>query len=137
MPESKKSEAMNIQLRILRFITRTNWILLFLAATASGAFAPLNVAMGILAGGLIVTASFHFMYRSLQKNLTPTHLASPRSIFVKHYARFWIGVAVIYILVSKKVVDPGGLLIGLSVVVASIMIASACELKKILFKEAL
>ncbi len=93
--------------------------------------------MGIVAGGLIVTTSFHFMYRSLKKNLSPTHLASTRSIFFKHYVRFAVSIVLIYILVSNNMVDPGGLLIGLSVVVASIMIASVCELKKIIFKEAI
>jgi hypothetical protein len=39
-------------------------------------------------------------------------------------------------LISKNYVDPGGLLIGLSVVVMSILTASLFELKKILFEEA-
>ena len=46
---------MNIQLRILQFIIRSNWVLLFLAATVGGVIAPLDVALGIVAGGLIVT----------------------------------------------------------------------------------
>jgi len=129
--------SMSIQLKILRFVTRTNWILLFLAVTISGAFAPLDVALGVVAGGLIVTLGFHFTCRSLRKNLNPTRLASSRAIFFKHYLRFWVSIVLIYILISKNVVDPGGLLIGLSVLVASIMIASLCELKKIIFKEAI
>ena len=47
-----------------------------------------------------------------------------------------LSVIIIFIIVSKNYVDPGGLLIGLSVVVASIMIAAVYELKNIICKEA-
>ena len=129
---------MNIQWRILRSVTRANWILLLVASVFGGMAAKVDFATGIVAGGLIVTINFHLMYRSLKKNLNPPpHLSSAKSVFVKHYLRFISSVAVIYILVSRNYVDPGGLLIGLSVVVMSIMIASFFELKKMLFEEAI
>jgi len=129
---------MNIQFRILKFATRSNWILLLVASAIAGIIAKFDVTTGILAGGLIVTINFHLMYRSLRKNLTPPpHLSSAKSVFVKHYLRFVFSVIVIYILISKDYVDPGGLLIGLSVVVVSILMASFFELKKILFEETL
>jgi hypothetical protein len=128
---------MNIQWRILRSITRANWILLLVASVIGGMSAQIDFTAGILAGGLIVTINFHLMHRSLKKNLNPpTHLSSAKSVFVKHYLRFLSSVVVIYILVSRKYVDPGGLLIGLSVVVVSIMVASLFELKKMLSEEA-
>ena len=123
-------------MRILKFVTRFNWVLLFFAGALGGIVAPVDVSLGIVAGGLIVTGNFHLMYRNLRKSFTPPHLASTRSLFAKHYLRFIVSVVVIYLLVSKNVVDPGGLLIGLSVVFASIMIASLFELKKIICKEA-
>ena len=129
---------MNIQFRILRFVTRSNWILLLVASAVAGIIAKFDVATGILAGGLIVTINFHLMYRSLRKNLIPPpHLSSAKSVFAKHYMRFVFSIIVIYILISKSYVDPGGLLIGLSVVVMSILMASLFELKKILFEEAI
>ena len=129
---------MNIQFRILKFVTRANWILLLVAIAMGGLIATFDFTTGVLAGGLIVTINFHLMYRSLRKNLNPPpHLSSAKSVFVKHYVRFISSIVVIYILVSKNIVDPGGLLIGLSVVVVSIMIASLFELKKIINKEAL
>lgn len=127
---------MDIQLRILKFVTRANWVLLFFAVTFSGVVAPVDVSLGILAGGLVVTGSFHLMYRNIKKSFTPPHTVSARSLFARHYLRFIASVAVIYILVSKNIVDPGGLLIGLSVVFLSIVIASVCELKKMICKEA-
>jgi hypothetical protein len=112
--------------------------LLLVASAVAGIIAKFDVATGILAGGLIVTINFHLMYRSLKKNLIPPpHLSSAKSVFAKHYLRFVSSIIVIYILISKSYVDPGGLLIGLSVVVMSILMASLFELKKILFEEAI
>ena len=129
---------MNIQLRILKFVTRSNWVLLLAASAVGGMIAKFNFAVGILAGGLIVTINFHLMYRTLKKTLIPPpHLSSTKSIFARYYIRFVFSIIAIYILVSKNYVDPGGLLIGLSVVVVSIMIASLLELKRILFEEAI
>lgn len=129
---------MNIQFRILKFVTRSNWILLLVVSAIAGFIAKFDVITGILAGGLIATINFHLMYRSLRKNLIPPpHLSSAKSVFAKHYLRFVFSIMVIYILISKNYVDPGGLLIGLSVVVVSILMASFVELKKILFEEAI
>ena len=128
---------MDIQLRILKFIILSSWVLLLLVSTLSGVVATGHVTLGIIAGGLLVNSNFYLMYRSLKKSLTPPNISSAKSIFAKHYLRFFFSIIVIYMLVSKNMVDPGGLLIGLSVVVASIMIASFCELKKIIFKEAM
>ena len=129
---------MNIQFRILKFVTRSNWILLLVASAIAGFIAKFDVTTGILAGGLIATINFHLMYRSLRKNLIPPpYLSSAKSVFAKHYLRFVFSIIVIYILISKNYVDPGGLLIGLSVVVVSILMASLFELKKILFEEAI
>lgn len=128
---------MGIQFRILRFVTRSSWILLLVASIGAGVVAKFDVAAGVLAGGLIVTINFHLMYRSLRKNLTPSHLSTAKSVFAKHYLRFVFSIIVIYILISKNYVDPGGMLIGLSVVVISILMASLFELRKILSEEAL
>ena len=128
---------MNIQFRMIRFVTRLNWILLVVVSVAGGMIANWSFAAGILIGGLIMTVNFHFMYRSLRKSLIPPpHLSSAKSVFAKHYLRFISSIIVIYILISKNYVDPGGLLIGLSVVVMSILMASLFELKKILSEEA-
>jgi hypothetical protein len=51
--------------------------------------------------------------------------------------RFIASALIIFILISKHYVDPIGLFIGLSIVVASITIATMCEFKKLIFKEAI
>jgi hypothetical protein len=127
---------MVIQDRILKFITCSNWILLLTASTVAGLVAKFDFAMGVFAGGLMVTVNFHLMYRSLKRAFNRPRLPSLKSIIAKHYFRFALSVVLIFLLISRHWVDPGGLLIGLSVVVISIMIAGACEFKNIISKEA-
>jgi len=127
---------MNIQQRILHSVSRTNWILLLAACAVGWISTTLDFTMGILAGGLIVTLNFHLMYRMLKKALSPSKKFSLRAILTRYYLRLGLSVVIIFILISKNYVDPGGLLIGLSIVVASIMLAALSELKKVILKEA-
>lgn len=96
-----------------------------------------NFAKGIIFGGLIVTINFHMLSRTLKKAFRPPHLASHNVILGKYYLRFILSGFIIFVLISKHYVDPIGLFIGLSVVVASIMLATICEVKKLFFKEAI
>ena len=127
---------MSIQQRLLTFIVRSNWILLALATVAGHYLAPADVTLGIIAGGLIVTINFHMLYRTLKKALTPPHLASPNAVLVKYYIRFIISGLIILLLIAGDFVNPLGLFIGLSVVVASIMLATVYEVTNNIFKEA-
>lgn len=125
-----------IEQRILTFVTRANWAI-FATATAVGAIAaPFEFALGIFCGGLIVTVNFHLLARTLRGALTPPHLASHQAVLAKYYLRFAVSGCIIFVLIAGHVVAPVGLVIGLSVVVVSIMLATVRELKKLLFKEA-
>ena len=127
---------MSIQERLLKFVVYTNWILLVSASGIAYLTASKGVTIGILAGGLIVTINFHLLYRTLKRSLTPPYLASPNSVLAKYYIRFLISGVIIFFLIFGHVVDPRGLFIGLSVVVASITLATVYEVKKLIFKEA-
>lgn len=127
---------MDIQKRILLFITRANWIF-FAVAILIGLLAfHFEFTLGIFAGGLIVTVNFHLLARTLKKSLTPPHLVSHNVIIAKYYVRFIASGVIIFFLISGHYVDPRGLFVGLSVVVASIIVATVRELKKLIFKEA-
>ncbi|MBW1898815.1 MAG: ATP synthase subunit I [Deltaproteobacteria bacterium] len=128
---------MNIQERLLKFVTRANWILFAVTSAAGLILAPLTFALGIIFGGLIVTINFHLLARTLKKALAPPYLASHGSILAKYYIRFIASGVIIFVLISGHIVDPLGLIIGLSVVVASIISATMSELTKIIFKEAI
>lgn len=127
---------MNIQQRLLTFITRANWILLAAVSITGLVWTSPGFYKGIIFGGLIVTVNFHLLARTLKKALNPKTLTSSNVILFKYYIRFIISGLIIFFLIRQKFVDPLGLFIGLSVVVASITIATMFEVKKLIFKEA-
>ena len=127
---------MEIQQRLLKFVTHSNWILFFVASIIGLVLLPPDFARGIIFGGLIVTINFHLLYRTLKKSFRPSRLSSHRVVLAKYYIRFLISGLIIFVLISGHYVDPLGLFIGLSVVVASIMLATVSELTKHIFKEA-
>ena len=98
-------------------------------------FAP-HVALGILFGGLLVTINFHLLAKTLKKALTPPHLASHNLVLAKYYLRFLVNGFIIFLLIASHIVHPVGLVIGLSIVVFSIILASILEVKKLICKEA-
>jgi len=126
----------DIQQRLLKFVTHSNWILFFVASLIGLILLPPDFAKGIIFGGLIVTINFHLLYRTLKKALRPSRLSSHRVVLAKYYIRFLISGLIIFVLISGHYVNPLGLFIGLSIVVASIILATMCELTKQIFKEA-
>ena len=127
---------MDIQQRILSFVTRTNWILFIGAGVVSLITTPPEFARGIIFGGLLVTVNFHLLAKTLRKALTPPRLASPNAVLAKYYIRFVASGFIIFILIAGHFVNPVGLILGLSVVVASISLATLREVKNLIFKEA-
>lgn len=128
---------MNIQERLLKFVTRTNWVLFVAASLIGLIFCPPGFAKGIIFGGLIVTVNFHLLARTLRKALTPPRLTSHNVILAKYYFRFFVSGLILFFLISGHHVEPLGLFVGLSVVVASIMLATIIEVKNLFFKEAI
>jgi hypothetical protein len=93
-------------------------------------------SLGVAMGGLIVLINFHLLYRILKKAFIPDRLASPKSVIIKYYLRLLGTGLILYLLIAKKMVDPLGLVLGLSVVVINLTLVGCNEMRKILFKEA-
>ncbi len=127
---------MQIQQRLVKFVTRTNWIIFFIITFLGLIMSPPDFARGIIFGGLIVTVNFHLLSRTLKKALTPPQISSHNVILAKYYIRFIASGFIIFLLISEKLVHPLGLILGLSVVVVSITLATIYELTKLIFKEA-
>ena len=128
---------MEIQQRIIKFVTCSNWVLSGFVSILGFALLPLDVAGGILSGGLLVTLNFHLLAKTLRKALRPPHLASHNVVLAKYYLRFLASGFIIFVLIAGHIVHPVGLVIGLSMVVFSIILATICEVKKLIFKEAI
>jgi hypothetical protein len=92
--------------------------------------------LGVGMGGLIILANFHILYRVLKKAFVPERLASPKVVIVKYYLRLVGTGCILYVLIAKRLVDPLGLVVGLSVVVINLTLLGCNEMRKILFKEA-
>ena len=127
--------------KIIGFITKSNWLLLAVAGFVSLGLASQEVYLGVISGGLIVAVNFHVLQRTINNNLSPERVSEKGSsllgnVLVKYYIRFVISGILIFLLISNHIVHPLGLLAGLSVVVASIFLATMLVLTKILFKEA-
>ncbi|MBF0200015.1 MAG: ATP synthase subunit I [Desulfamplus sp.] len=133
---------MDIQKRLILFVARSNWYILILATLLGLINTPLRFAAGIFYGGLLVTVNFHLLRKSISRafNSDKKHSSLNSGIIggalINYYMRFAISGIIIFALIFKNVVEPIGLLLGLSVVVASIMAAIAVELTRLIFKEA-
>ncbi len=128
--------------KLVDFITTSNWLILLVGGLIGLAITPVKFAMGIILGGLIVATNFHLLKRTLKKMFHPDIVSEKGrsvvgNVLAKYYIRFAISGGVIFLLISKHIVHPVGLLAGLSVVVASVFLAAALELKRIFFKEAI
>ncbi len=132
---------MEIQQRIIKFIVRSNWFLFVVGSVLAFINTPLKFAMGILFGGLIVTINFHLLKRSLGTILDPLRnewnkKEILKKVLTKYYIRFLLSGMAIFLLIVGNIVDPLGLIAGLSVVVASILTATMLELTRLFIKEA-
>ena len=127
---------MEIQQRQLAFVIRANWILLISLSLLSIWLTSPAFFRGVVCGGLLVIINFHLLARTLRRALTPSQLGSTGVALAKYYIRFIISGVIIFFLISTHFVNPLGLVVGLSVVVGSIMLATLYELKKLIVKEA-
>ena len=127
---------MNVQQRILKFVAYTNWLLMVLASAIGFFYFAPDVGLGVAAGGFIVTINFHLLAKTLRKAFTPPHIASIKGVLIKYYIRFVVTAIIIYVLMVWEIVNPFGLIAGLSVVVASMMFATLNEVRQLLCKEA-
>jgi len=118
---------MSAERRILNFVKHISVALCYLTTIFGGFNTSLPFGLGILLGGLLVTVNFHFMCSSLEKALSPPYQINIGIAVAKHYLRFVLSVAVISTLTISSYIHPVGLVIGLSVIVASFMLAAIRE----------
>jgi polyferredoxin len=111
-------------------------VLLVIGVAAGLLCAPPSFTWGIVCGGVIVTANFYLLARTLRKALRPPYVTSHNLVLAKYYIRFLISGFIIFVLLAGGWVNPVGLIIGLSVVVASIILATMNELTILIRKEA-
>ncbi len=109
--------------RTYRDLRRRNWIILLVLASASACLGKVGITLGIIAGGLAVILNFTVLQHTIRHAFTPGSAGRAKkvSLLVKSYLRLLFMGATIYLLITRGVVDPIGLTVGLSTVVFSIM----------------
>jgi hypothetical protein len=120
-------------LRKIRLMNGAVWVALI---GTSLFFMPDRFTLGIAAGGMVILANFNLLARALKSGLTPGQLTTPMAVIAKYYMRLVGTAVVLYFLISYRLVDPFGLILGLSVVVINLTLMGCNEMRKILFKEA-
>jgi hypothetical protein len=115
---------------LLRKIEILNWITLVFFIAVSLLFWSPDFTLGILLGGLISIVSFSWRQRDLKvvfRNLTAR---AQSSIMFRYYIRFFVSAVIIYFIITKTTTDVIGLLIGLSIIVISTVLALLLSLSK-------
>ncbi|CAO0820993.1 ATP synthase subunit I [Desulfarculales bacterium] len=105
---------------------------------SAGALALVNwrTALSVMIGGAIALVNYRLLERTVRRSILPQEKHGVlRKILVKYYLRFAATALVLLILVRQSWAEPLGLLVGLSVVMATIVIWGACQARK-LSKEA-
>lgn len=114
---------------LLRRIERTNLVLLVLATLAAWAGFSYRIALGVFLGGVIATVSFQLLKWQLRRAFqSQGKIPHKGGLFVSYYLRFLAIVFVIYTVIYYGWANPIALLVGLSLVVLSIMLAGVHEI---------
>ncbi|MFA5109868.1 MAG: ATP synthase subunit I [Desulfobaccales bacterium] len=126
-----------------RHLKIANWVVLAVLVLAGFIWRGREFALGILVGGLLVVVNFHLLHQALKGMLEPL-AANPeegssraRAWFAgRQLLRFFALLVIIFLLISHGWVNIFGLLVGLSTVVLTLMLAALQETIKLKNKEA-
>jgi hypothetical protein len=121
-----------------------NWLMLALLVAIAFFWRGSQFALGVLVGGLVAVVNFHLLHRALKGVLEQVAVGNPdetqskaKAFFAaRQLLRFFALLAIIFLLVSHGWVNIFGLLLGLSTVVLTMILAAIQEVIKLKHKEA-
>jgi phosphatidylglycerophosphate synthase len=126
-----------------RHLKIANWSVLAVLVLAGFCWRGREFALGVLVGGLVIVINFHLLHYALKGTLAqlgrdPKEGASQAKAFfaARQMLRFFALLVIIYLLVGQGWVNIFGLLVGLSTVVITLMLAAIHEMIKLKNKEA-
>jgi hypothetical protein len=108
----------------------TNWIILLVLLAISLPLGSTRFSLGILCGGLISVVNFHWLYRNLLSVFTKHMDRARKAILIHYYIRLAVTGFILYWVISGRLVDVIGLVIGLSVVFMNIVLTTILVLSK-------
>jgi len=107
--------------QLLEELARRNWIILGALLLLSLLWHSIEVALGVLSGGLLAIIGFLWLYRSLQRTLGEPSSASAKGFQFGYLVRLGALSGAVFLLIVKAKVHPVALTVGLSVVVINIL----------------
>jgi hypothetical protein len=119
-----------------------NWTVLALLVALGYLWQGPQFGLGVLVGGLVVVANFHWLHRNLKGLLdaSPQASADQRGAAKAFFAgrqmlRYVLVLALLFVLLSQAWVNVFGLVVGLSTTVLTLMLVAAIEVIKLKKKE--
>jgi len=105
-------------------VIKRSLVLLAVLTIAAFSFYSVDVALGVLAGGVIAIANFLWMGNTLQRTLGLLPDNPVRYSLFRFLARMTILGLILYLVLTSGWFSTIGLFVGLSVIVANIIIIS-------------
>ena len=99
-----------------------NWVVLGVLLMLSSLFLSGRFTLGVLLGGLISIANFHWLSRDLRGSFMKYADRAKPVMMVKYYIRFIVTGIVLFFVITRAPADVSGLLLGLSLVVINVIV---------------
>lgn len=105
-------------------IIKGSSILLLILAVTGLIFFSTNVALGILAGGIIALVNFFWLRNLLQRILGQLPPNAGRYAFIRYIGRMTVTACALYYIMTSHHFSLAGLMTGLSIIVINIVALS-------------
>lgn len=102
------------QKRLVDQFSLNGWVLWLAVTIAAAVFFSSEVALGALVGGLLTAVNLQLLKRAVHRALRPGSRVTPKNVLPGFYLCFAATCLIITGLIYFKLVDPLGLLLGLS-----------------------
>ncbi len=126
-----------------RTLKLANWAVLALLVALGYVWQGPKFGLGILAGGLVVVVNFHWLHHNLRglldraPQLPENQRGSAKAFFAgRQILRFFVVLAVLFILLGQEWINVFGLVVGLSTTVLTLLTVALIEVIKLNKKEA-
>jgi hypothetical protein len=125
-----------------RVLKLANWGVLALLVGVGYLWQGPPFGLGVLVGGLVVVLNFHWLHRNLRNLLEPSAAATAdqrgaaKAFFAgRQILRFFVMLALLFVLLGQAWVNVFGLVVGLSTTVLTLMLVAVFEVIKLKKKE--
>ena len=113
---------------IYKYLKTFNWMILLLLSLISFWVMDERFTLGVILGGVMSIANFHLLQKNIRKGFLFHKVINGKalkikraSIIFKFYIRLTVLGILIYFLITREIVNPIGLTVGLSIIVISII----------------